>query len=227
LGKTFEPSRKAVLKTLKSSSEFSTSAQEAGKRSLKGLIMSYAVINRSKPALAEIVRDYKKSNNMTDRFNALRIIVHHHPTKLVREKVLTDFYKRYHDDHIVLDKWFSVQAAKPGASTITTVRKLMKHDDFTFNNPNRFRSLMGVFAMGNQSAFNAANGKGYMLMADSLIKLDKINPQVTARMLTAFRSYRSLDPSRRKLAEAALRKIEKSGDLSRDTADILGRTLSD
>lgn len=227
LGKTFEPSRKAVLKTLKSSSEFSASAQEAGKRSLKGLIMSYAVINRSKSALAEIVRDYKKSNNMTDRFNALRIIVHHHPTKLMREKVLTDFYKRYHDDHIVLDKWFSVQAAKPGASTITTVRKLMKHVDFTFNNPNRFRSLMGVFAMGNQSAFNAANGKGYMLMADSLIKLDKINPQVTARMLTAFRSYRSLDPSRRKLAEAALRKIEKSGDLSRDTADILGRTLSD
>ena len=226
LGKTFEPVRKSVLKTLKSAPEFSASAEEAGKRSLRGLVMSYAVIARSKSALTEIVKDYKTSNNMTDRFNALRTIVHHHPAKADRAKVLADFYKRYRDDHIVLDKWFSVQASKPGSSTITTVRKLMKHDDFTFNNPNRFRSLLGIFAMGNQSAFNAANGRGYMLMADALIKLDKINPQVTARMLTAFRSYRVLEPSRRKLAEAALRKIENSGDLSRDTADILGRTLA-
>jgi aminopeptidase N len=80
--------------------------------------------------------------------------------------------------------------------------------------------------MGNQTAFNAANGKGYMLMADALIKLDKINPQTAARLLTAFRSYRSLEPARRKFAEKALRKIENSGDLSRDTADILGRTLA-
>lgn len=226
IGKTFEPVRKSVLKTLKGSSEFSASAEEAGKRSLRGLVMSYAVIARSKSALKEIVKDYETSNNMTDRFNALRTIVHHHPNKADREKVLADFYKRYHDDHIVLDKWFAVQASKPGSSTITIVRKLMKHDDFTFHNPNRFRSLLGVFAMGNQSAFNAANGKGYMLMADALIKLDKINPQVTARMLTAFRSYRVLEPSRRNLAEAALMKIENSGDLSRDTADILGRTLA-
>lgn len=226
LGKTFEPVRKSVLKALKSAPEFSASADEAGKRSLRGLMMSYAVIARSKPALKEIVKDYKKSDNMTDRFNALSTIVHHHPTKADREKVLADFYKRYRDDHIVLDKWFAVQASKPGGSTVTTVRKLMKHEDFTFNNPNRFRSLMGIFAMGNQSAFNAANGKGYMLMADALIKLDEINPQVTARMLTAFRSYRVLEPSRKKLAEAALRKIENSGNLSRDTADILGRTLA-
>jgi len=226
LGKTFEPARKSVLKTLKSSPEFSASAEEAGKRSLKGLVMSYAVVARCKSALTEIIKDYKKSNNMTDRFNALRTIVHYHPTKAEREKVLADFYKRYHNDHIVLDKWFAVQASKPGTSTITSVRKLMKHEDFTFNNPNRFRSLLGVFAMGNQSAFNAVNGKGYMLMADALIKLDKINPQVSARMLTAFRSYRSLEPSRRKLAEAALKKVENSGDLSRDTSDILGRTLA-
>ena len=226
LGKTFEPSRTSVLKTLKSAPEFNASAEEAGKRSLKGLVMSYAVMARCNSALTEIIKDYKKSNNMTDRFNALRTIVHHHPTKADREKILNDFYKRYHNDHIVLDKWFAVQASKPGTSTITSVRKLMKHDDFTFNNPNRFRSLLGIFSMGNQSAFNADNGKGYMLMADTLIKLDKINPQVTARMLTAFRSYRSLEPSRRKFAEAALQKIENSGDLSRDTADILGRTLA-
>lgn len=226
LGKTFEPSRKKLLASIKNSNAFSASADEAGKRSLRGLIMAYGLAGKSKSAINEIVKDYKKSNNMTDRFNALTTIVHFHPTKADREKVLADFYKRYHKDHIVLDKWFSVQAAKPSASTITTIRKLMKHPDFTFNNPNRFRSLLGVFAMGNQTAFNAANGKGYMLMADALIKLDKINPQVTARMLTAFRSYSSLEPSRKRHAQEALVKIQKSGDLSRDTADILDRMLS-
>ncbi len=227
LGKAFEPSRKKLLSSIENSNTFSASAEEAGKRSLRNLVMFYGVASKSKLALGEIAKDYKKSNNMTDRFNALKTIVHYHPDKTVREKVLADFYKRYHKDHIVLDKWFSIQASRPGVSTISVVRALMKHKDFTLNNPNRFRSLLGVFAMGNQSAFNAANGRGFMLVADALIKLDKINPQITARMLTAFRSYRSLEPTRRKLAEKALRRIEKSGELSRDSADILGRTLAE
>ncbi len=226
IGKTFEADRKQIMKSLKASKVFSSSAQEAGKRSLLGLIMNYAVMCRSKTALADSVKLYKKSDNMTDRLNMLRTIVHYHPTKLEREKVLAHFYKRYHKNHIVLDKWFSVQASKPGASTIAQVRKLMRHEAFTFNNPNRFRSLLAVFAMSNQSAFNVESGKGYELMANALIKLDKINPQVTARMLTAFKSYRSLEPKRRKLCENALKKIENSGALSRDTADILGRMLT-
>ena len=226
MGKAFEDVRKDVLKTLRNPDAFSPSAEAAGNRSLRAAIMAFAVIGGSKAAHREILRDYKSATNMTDRFNALRTIVHFHPSKADREKVLADFYKRYLDDHIVLDKWFSVQASRPGVSTITTVKKLMKHVDFTFQNPNRFRSLIGVFSMANPSAFNAANGNGYRLVADALIKLDKINPQVAARMLTAFRSYRSLEPARRKLAEDALRRIEKSGKLSRDVSDILARTLA-
>jgi len=225
LGKTFEPHRKELLETMQASSAFSPSAHEAGKRSLVSVVMHYAVISKSKTALEDIILQYNTSDNMTDRFNALRTIVHCHPVKAMRENVLADFYQRYKNNHIVLDKWFSVQASRPGTSTVSDVRKLMRHDDFTFSNPNRFRSLLGVFAMGNQSAFNAANGKGYELVAKALIKLDSINPQITARMLTAFKSYRSLETGRRKKAELALRSIEQSGNLSRDTADILDRTL--
>lgn len=225
LGKTFEPVRADLLKSIKCEKQFSPNANEAGKRSLLNVAMQYAVIARSKPALEEIIKRYKKSDNMTDRFNALRTIVHYHPSKDARDEVLAHFYKRYKKDHIVLDKWFSVQASRPGSATIVIVRKLMNHVDFTFNNPNRFRSLLGVFAMGNQSAFNASNGKGYQLVSNALIKLDGINPQITARMLTAFKSFRLLDANRRKHAENALREIEKSGNLSRDTADILDRML--
>jgi aminopeptidase N len=226
LGKTFEPERKKLMQSLQGATVFNSSAEEAGKRSLSNLIMRYAVISKSGSALKDISRIYEKSNNMTDRINALMTLVHHHPDQKVREKALERFFTRYKDNHIVLDKWFSVQASRPAKRTLTDVRKLMKHEMFTFNNPNRFRSLLGVFAMGNQSVFNADNGKGYELVADALIKLDKINPQVTARMLTAFKSYRALEPGRRKLCLSALKKIEASGNLSRDTSDILGRMLA-
>jgi len=225
LGKTFEPHRSELLEAMKSSGAFNPCAHEAGKRSLVSLLMQYGVISKSKSALEDIIRQYKASDNMTDRFNAFRAIIHCHPTKAVRDDVLLDFYQHYKGDHIILDKWFSVQASRPGTRTVSDVRKLMRHSDFTFSNPNRFRSLLGVFAMGNQSAFNAANGKGYELIAKALIKLDRINPQITARMLTAFKSYKSLETGRRKLAEISLLSIEQSGDLSRDTADILDRTL--
>jgi len=223
MGKAFENARSAALKTLSTQDAFSPDATSAGKRSLTSVIMNYAVISKSPSALKEIVTRYKKSDNMTDRYNTLRTIVHHHPDKAVRELVLNDFYKRYKDNHIVLDKWFGVQASRPGSATISTVKSLMRHDDFTFNNPNRFRALLAVFSMGNISGFNAANGKGYDLVAKSISKLDTINPQIAARMLTAFRSYRSLEPARRKLAEAALKEIAKKPNLSRDVSDILTR----
>ena len=225
MGKALEDVRYEILDTLSPSSSFSPSAEEAGKRSLRASLMALAVLGKSKKAAKEIVQNYKTADNMTDRFNCLSAIVHYHPDKQAREKVLADFYKRYRDNHIVLDKWFAVQASRPGPATVTLVNKLMKHEDFTFNNPNRFRSLIGVFSMANPSAFNAANGKGYELMAKSMIKLDKINPQVAARLLTAFRSFRSLEAGRRKLAEAALQSIAATQGLSRDVQDILDRTL--
>jgi len=226
MGKAFEDVRPGLLKSLANKGAFSPAAADAGKRSLSSVIMSYAVIAKSPSALKEIIKRYKKSDNMTDRYNALRVIVHHHPDKQVREKVLKDFYKRYKDNHIVLDKWFAVQASRPGSATVSTIKSLMLHEDFTFNNPNRFRALLGVFSMGNLTGFNAANGRGYELVAKSISKLDTINPQVAARMLTAFRSYRYLEPARRKLAEAALKEIAKQPNLSRDVSDILTRTLA-
>jgi len=226
LGKAFEDARPVLLKSLANKGSFSPDAAAAGKRSLTAVLMSYAVIAKTPSALKEIVTWYKKSDNMTDRYNALRIIVHHHPDKQVREKVLEDFYKRYKDNHIVLDKWFAVQASRPGSATISKIKSLMRHEDFTFNNPNRFRALLGVFSMGNITSFNAANGRGYELVAKSIAKLDIINPQVAARMLTAFRSYRSLEPNRRKLAETVLKELAKQPNISRDVSDILTRTLA-
>ena len=118
---------------------------------------------------------------MTEQFAALSTIVHHHPDRGLRTRVLEDFYNRFHENHIVLDKWFAVQASKPGSSTVAIVKRLMKHKDFSLHNPNRLRSVIGVFAMANPTAFNAENGNGFKLVLDTIAKLDAINPQVAAR----------------------------------------------
>ncbi|MEM7288934.1 MAG: aminopeptidase N [Pseudomonadota bacterium] len=226
IGKTLEPKRVSILSTLQSHGGFQPDAASAGKRTLANVLMNYGVKAGLRAAKQMILDRYHKADNMTDRFNALACIVHHHGNKQARETVLADFYDRYKDNHIVLDKWFSVQASVPGPRSITNVRKLMKHPDFTMSNPNRLRSLVGVFAMANPSGFNAANGRGYTLAAKTIATLDKSNPQVAARMLTAFRSYKTLEPKRRKLAENALKTIEARKSLSTDVADILTRTLT-
>ena len=225
LGKALEPYRSEIKRTLSTPGEYSPDAGNAGKRSLRNLLLQLGLIGGSKSAREEIQRLYYRSDNMTDRYAALLGIVHFHPDKNTREKALESFYAKYNDNHLVLDKWFAVQASRPGTQTVATVRKLLKHPGFNLSNPNRLRSLIGVFASANPGAFNAANGTGYRLVAAIVAKLDQTNPQVAARLLTAFRSFRSLEPGRRRQAEDALRAIQAKGGLSRDVSDILERTL--
>ncbi len=226
MGKALETDRSDILETLKLSDTFTPDAESAGKRSLVATLMRYGVLAKSKAALEEITQRYASADNLTDRFNTLCTIVWHHPDRKEREGALTSFYERYKSNHIVLDKWFSVQAMRSGASTVSSVKSLMRHDDFSLKNPNRLRSLIGVFAMANPTAFNAPNGAGYKLVGDVIMSLDDTNPQVAARLLTAFRSYKSLEAGRRKLAVDVLKRIEQKPKLSPDVADIVNRTLA-
>jgi aminopeptidase N len=93
-------------------------------------------------------------------------------------------------------------------------------------NPNRVRSLIGSFSMGNPTQFNRPDGAGYALVAETVLALDKTNPQVAARLLTAFGSWRMMEPERRGRAESTLLKIRAVAGLSRDVGDILERTLA-
>ncbi len=109
----------------------------------------------------------------------------------------------------MLDKWLQVQATVPGAATVVKVRALTQHPAFSLANPNRVRSLIGTFASANQTAFHAADGSGYAFFADTVLAIEKLNPQVAARLATAFRSWRSLEPGRQALAREALLKISR------------------
>jgi aminopeptidase N len=143
-----------------------------------------------------------------------------------RQAALDDFYRRYEGDALIIDKWFALQAVIPEAETLDRVRALTAHPAFSLSNPNRVRALIGNFAQANQTQFNRADGLGHAFHADTMIALDAINPQVAARLMTAFRSWRALEPVRRGHAETALKRVAAAPNLSRDVNDIVTRSLA-
>ena len=144
-----------------------------------------------------------------------------------RSAALDDFYRRYASDPLVVDKWFSLQASIPEPATLGRVRALTAHPAFSFANPNRLRALIGAFAQANQTQFNRPDGAGYDFVADTVLALDQKNPQVAARFMTAFKSWRALEASRRARVEAALRRVVARDGRSCDVKDIVTRSLGE
>ncbi len=144
-----------------------------------------------------------------------------------RTGVLNDFFERWKGDHLVIDMWFAAQAQSPRAETLDEVKALCEHPLFKITTPNKVRALVGTFAQGNPLQFNRADGAGYEFLADKVLQIDPLNPQVAARMLGAFRSYRALEPKRKALAKAALKRVAAAPRLSRDCLEMVTRMLED
>jgi aminopeptidase N len=205
-------------------SPYRPDAAGAGRRALKNACLDFMAITESSAAIARAFGQYQSADNMTDRMAALETLsLHDRPE---RAAALDDFYTRYADDPLIIDKWLALQAAIPERGTLDRVRALTSHRAFSMSNPNRVRALIGAFAQANHTQFNRADGAGYDFVADIVIALDPKNPQVAARLMGAFRSWRALEPRRRDHAEATLRRVAGRGGLSRDVADIVARTLA-
>ncbi|HZS63329.1 MAG TPA: aminopeptidase N [Xanthobacteraceae bacterium] len=200
-------------------------AASAGRRSLKNVCLDLMAADGSAAGLGRAQRQYQSADNMTDRMAALSVLSLHDVPE--RQAALDDFYRRYANDALIIDKWLALQASMPDATTLERVRRLTAHPAFSMSNPNRVRALIGSFAQGNHTQFNRADGEGYDFVAEKVLELDPKNPQVAARLLGAFRSWRTLEPRRRAKAEAALRRIAAAPDLSDDVTDIVQRALAD
>jgi aminopeptidase N len=199
-------------------------AQSVGRRALKNACLGFLAMTGRDEAIARAFAQYRNADNMTDRMAALETLtLHDRPD---RAEALADFYRRYADDPLIIDKWLTLQAAIPEAATLDRVRALTAHPAFSMANPNRIRALIGAFAQANQTQFNRADGAGYDFVADIVIALDPKNPQVAARLMGAFRSWRALEATRRTRAEATLRRVAATSGLSRDVTDIVARTLA-
>src|SRR4029450_2535640 len=174
--------------------------------------------------IARAHQQYATADNMTDRMAALATLSLHDVVE--PQQALDDFYARYSSDALVVDKWFSLQAAVPEPGALDKVRSLTAHPAFSLANPNRVRALIGAFAQGNPTQFNRADGAGYQFVPDHLRTLDPKNPQVSARLATAFRAWRMLESGRRAKAETALTRLKTTPGLSRDLNDIVERALA-
>ncbi|MDS1134639.1 aminopeptidase N [Nitratireductor indicus] len=214
----------ALYAGLHDNAPFMPDAAGAGRRALRNVLLEYLALADENPAPAK--RQFDAADNMTDRAAALTVLANHFGETQEARAALSAFEARYADDPLVLDKWFQIQASVPAPETVALMRSLMEHPHFSITNPNRVRALIGTFAMGNQRAFHSADGSGYRLVADTVLALEAHNPQVAARLATAFRSWRSLETGRRDEARRVLSDIAKHENLSRDLADIVERTLA-
>ncbi|WP_420959923.1 aminopeptidase N [Brucella sp. IR073] len=213
----------ALYEKLAGTGPFSPDAESAGRRALRNTLLNYLSVAEDDPARA--AAQFHAADNMTDRAMALGIVVHHFGESDGARQALAAFEARFGCDPLVMDKWFGIQATRPGAATLDTVQALMNHPLFSLDNPNRTRALIGAFASANQTGFNRADGAAYRFFAETILKIDPQNPQLAARLLTALRSWRSLEPVRREHARAALAEIAGTQKLSTDVRDIVERTL--
>jgi aminopeptidase N len=203
---------------------FSPDAASAGRRALRNLLLDYLSLLPGGAGLA--ARHFQSATNMTDRAAALAVLAHRHDGSPETIKALADFEARYATDPLVMDKWFQIQASVPGPQTVDAVRALTTHPAFSMNNPNRVRSLVGTFSSANQTGFHRADGEGYRFFVETVLQVETRNPQVAARLATALRSWRSLEPARQAKAREALLSIANAENLSADLSDIVERTLA-
>ncbi len=203
---------------------YTPDAASAGRRALRNVCLDLLAATGSPDAISRAAGQYESADNMTDRMAALTTLSLHPVPQ--RDVALGDFYRRYCGDALIVDKWLALQAAIPEPATLARVQALTGHAAFSFTNPNRVRALIGSFAQGNQTQFNRADGAGYDFVAATALTLDERNPQVAARLMTSFRSWRALEPGRRQHAEAALRRVADAPALSRDVNDIVQRALA-
>jgi aminopeptidase N len=224
IGVALQEKLAARYQKLTSHLAFSPDAESAGRRALRNACLDLLAATGSKTEQQRAFKQFEEADNMTDRMAALAVLSQYAIPE--REKALAAFEARYRNDPLVLDKWFAVQARIAEPDALDRVNQLMKHPAFSMTNPNRVRSLIGVFAAGNPAQFNRPDGKGYAFIADTVLGLDSKNPQVAARLLSAFKSWRMLEPARRALAERELTRIAKTPGLSADVADIASRSLA-
>ena len=191
-------------------------AEQSGKRALAGAALSL-ITRLDGGALA--AREYAGADNMTLQLSALSCLL-----KAGKGQAETAaFYDQWKEDRLVIDKWFMMQVIQSAPeAAVATAKALTEHPDFNWKNPNRFRATLGALT-GNHAGFHAADGSGYALLADWLIRLDPVNPQTTARMCAAFQTWRRYDAGRQALIRARLDRIAAQPGLSRDTTEMITR----
>ena len=198
-------------------------AASMGRRSLRNLCLSYLLESGTDEARQLCLAQLQQAHNMTDTLAALSALSGYDWPE--RAEQLQRFYEQWQHDPQVVDKWFAIQAGSPLPDTLQQVEALLTHPAFRITNPNKVRALVGRFCMGNQVRFHAADGAGYRFLADRVLELDRINPQIAARLVSALSRWKRFDEQRQSLMQEELKRILSADDLSRDVFEIVSKSL--
>ena len=205
-------------------SEYRVEHDAIGQRSLKNICLTYLAFGDAQLADKLVQVQYHQATNMTDSLAALSAAV---AAQLpCRDALLAAYDERWHQDGLVMDKWFVLQATSPAANVLRNVRQLLNHRSFSMSNPNRVRSLVGAFASANPAAFHAKDGSGYKFLVEMLIDLNTRNPQVAARMVEPLIRLKRYDDDRQAMMREALEQLKGLEKLSGDLYEKITRALN-
>jgi len=207
---------------------FRADAGSVAQRALKNLALSY-LLRTKKDQYTEICQSqFIEASNMTDQLAALRCLVNSDSDSVepIKAAALASFYSQFSHEPLVVDQWFVVQATCQLAGSLSRVKALLDHQDFDIKNPNKVRSLIGAFCSQNHSGFHALSGEGYEFLADQVLRLDKLNPQIASRLLTPLTRWRKYSQARGELMLQQLRRIKEEPNLSKDVFEIVEKSTA-
>ncbi len=204
--------------------DYAPSPSQMADRAMQAVLLRYIYEGDEERGTMLATSLYSNATNMTARVTALAILTDTDGAE--KNEVFADFYEHFRAYPLVIDKWFSLQAAAVNDDTIIYLKNLSGHPDFNWKNPNRVRSLFGAFAMNNPVMFHSADGTGYDFLKEAIIKLNTINPQIAARLLTPLREWKRYTPDRQAKMKAALEEILAQPKLSPDVFEIVSKSLN-
>ncbi|KAJ7010631.1 puromycin-sensitive aminopeptidase-like isoform X1 [Populus alba x Populus x berolinensis] len=207
----------------RSSEEYVFNHPDMARRALKNIALAYLASLEDQELTELALHEYKAATNMTDQFAALAAIAQN-PGKTCDE-VLADFYTKWQDEFLVVNKWFALQAMSDVPGNVENVRNLLNHPAFDLRNPNKVRSLIGGFCSSPVN-FHAKDGSGYKFLGEIVVQLDKINPQVASHRVSAFSRWKRYDETRQNLAKAQLEMIVSANGLSENVFEIASKSLA-
>ncbi|WMR31832.1 aminopeptidase N, partial [Metapseudomonas otitidis] len=201
------------------------SAEHFARRTLQNIALSYLMLSGKAEVLQACLEQFEACDNMTERLTALSVLVNS-SFEDEKSKALASFADYFKDNPLVMDQWFSVQAGCTLPGGLERVQALMAHPAFTLKNPNKVRALIGAFANQNLVNFHRADGAGYRFLADHVITLNALNPQIASRQLAPLTRWRKYDAARQALMRAELERILASGELSSDVFEVVSKSLA-
>ncbi|VAW75592.1 Membrane alanine aminopeptidase N [hydrothermal vent metagenome] len=213
----------ARYRSLQSDAPYHFDAESMAQRSLKNLCLSWMMETESRQACELCMQQFKQGNCMTDTLAALGTLAQHDLPEC--HSALDTFYTQWQHDPQVVDKWFAIQAGSRLPGTLERVIDLMEHPAFTLSNPNKIRALVGRFCQGNPVRFHAADGSGYRFLAERVLELDSMNPQIAARLVSALSRWKRFDATRQQHMTQQLERIQSCEALSKDVFEIVSKSL--